>query len=202
MRRRVAFVAVGLLTAVGIAAGQEGRMDVAVSGTAVFSKDTSGNGLDQSVTNSGGILGSFRYTLRGHSGVELNYGYTRDSHIYSNSTAFTFQEQQANVHELTAAYVYQMDRKKKLNPFVLGGGGLLIFSPISVSTFSIPGATTDTRGTFLYGVGANYRLTDALGLRLQFRGLIYKSPDFGVSTSSTGTWAHTAEPSLGITLHF
>jgi len=169
---------------------------------AVFSKDTSGNGLDQSVTNSGGILASFRYGVRDHSSLELNYGYTRNSQIYANNTAFTFQQQQANIHELSAAYVYQMDRRKKLNPFVLGGGGFLIFSPVSVSSFSIPDASRDTKGAFLYGAGVNYRLTDALGLRLQFRGLIYKSPDFGVAASSTGSWAHTGEPSIGITLRF
>ncbi len=202
MLRRVSVVGVCLLVAVTIAAGQEGRADVAVSGMAVFSKNTSGNGLDQAVTNSGGVLASFRYAVRDHSGLELNYGYTRNSQVYSNNATFTFQEQQAGVHELTGAYVYQMDRKKKLNPFVLGGGGMLIFRPIRVSTFSIPGASTDTKGTFLYGAGTNYRLTDALGLRLQFRGLIYKSPDFGVSASSTGSWAHTAEPSVGITLRF
>jgi len=202
MFRGISVLAVCLLAAVSIAAGQEGRADVALSGTAVFSRDTSGDGIDQAVTNSGGFLASFRYGTRGHSGVELNYGYTRNSQLYTNSTSFNFQEQQANVHELTAAYVYNFARRGKLQPFVLGGGGLLLFSPISTSTQSVPGADTDTKGTFLYGLGANYRLTGALGLRVQFRGLFYKAPDFGVSTSSTGAWTHTAEPSVGIMLRF
>ena len=122
MLRGIGLVGVCLLAAVSIAAAQEGRADVAVSGMAVFTKDSSGNGIDQAVTNSGGILGSFRYQFRGHSGVELNYGYTRNSQIYTNGSAFTFQEQQANVHELTAAYVYQFNHRKKLSPFLLGGG--------------------------------------------------------------------------------
>jgi opacity protein-like surface antigen len=202
MLRVVGVVTACLLAAVSIAAGQEGRMDVAVSGTGVFTKDSSGNGVDQAVTNSGGILASFRVKVRDHSELELNYGHTRNSQIYTNSTAFSFEEQQANVHEITAAYVYQFKRRNKLNPFVLGGGGLLLFHPISVSTHSIPGAATDTEGTFLYGLGTNYRLTDKLGLRLQFRGLIYKAPDFGVVTSSTGSWTHTVEPSVGFMVHF
>src|SRR4051794_2718542 len=129
MLRSIGVVAVCLLVAVSIAAGQEGRADVALSGTAVFTKDSSGNGLDQAVTNSGGVLGSFRYRFRDHSGLELNYGFTRNSQVYTNTTAFTFQEQQANIHELTAAYVYQLHGRKRLNPFVLGGGGLLLFHP-------------------------------------------------------------------------
>lgn len=202
MLRSIGVVAVCLLAVVSIAAGQEGRADVAVSGMAVFTGDASGNGLNQAVTNSGGILGSFRYQFHGHSGIELNYGYTRNSQIYTNGTAFTFQEQQAHVHELTAAYVYQLNRRKKLNPFVLGGGGLLLFRPISASTHSLTDAGTDPEGAFLAGIGANYRLTDTLGLRFQFRGLLYRAPDFGVATASTGSWMFTSEPSIGVTLRF
>jgi opacity protein-like surface antigen len=201
MLRGIGVVAVGLLVA-SMAVAQEGRADIAVSGMGVFTKDSSGNGLDQAVTNSGGVLASFRYRVRDHSTLELNYGYTRDSQIYSSTSAFTFQEQQANVHELTAAYVYQLHGRKKLNPFVLGGGGLLMFHPLTASTHSLLDPDTDNQGTFLYGLGANYRLNDRLGLRFQFRGLIYKAPDFGVSTASTGSWTHTGEPSIGLTLRF
>ena len=202
MLRRVGAVAVCLLTAMGVAVAQEGKADVTLSGMAAFSKDTSGNGIDQAVTNSGGFLASFRYNMRGRSGVELNYGFLRDSHLYTNTSSLAFNEQQANVHELTGAYVYRLNRVWKVNPFVLGGGGFLIFKPISTSTLSVAGVSTDVKGTFLYGAGVNYRLTDSLGLRLQYRGLLYKSPDFGVSAVSSGAWAHTAEPSVGITLRF
>lgn len=201
MLRTVGVVAVCLLAA-GIAVAQEAKADVTLSGMAVFSKNTSGNGIDQAVTNSGGFLASFRYNMRGRSGVEFNYGFLRDSQLYTNTSSLAFNEQQANVHELSGAYVYRLNRVWKVNPFVLGGGGFLIFKPISTSTLSVPGASTDVKGTFLYGAGVNYRLTDSLGLRLQYRGLLYKSPDFGVSTVSAGTWANTAEPSVGITLRF
>jgi opacity protein-like surface antigen len=202
MLRGIGVVGVCLLAAVSIAAAQEGKADVAVSGMAVLTKDSSGNGIDQAVTNSGGILGSFRYQIRRNAALELNYGHTRNSQIYTNGSAFTFQEQQANVHELTAAYVYQFDRKKKLNPFVLGGGGFLLFRPITTSTHSLVDPQNETQGTFLFGLGANYRLTDALGIRVQFRGLMYKAPDFGVATASTGAWTLTGEPSIGLTLRF
>ena len=202
MLRGIGVVGLCLLAIVSVATAQEGKMDVAVSGIAVLTRDSSGNGIDQAVTNSGGFLASFRYQLRRNAALELNYGRTRNSQIYTNSTAFTFQEQQANVHELTAAYVYQLNRGKKLNPFVLGGGGFLLFRPITTSTHSLVDPQNDTEGTFLYGLGANYRLTNALGVRVQFRGLIYKSPDFGVNAASTGAWALTGEPSIGLTLRF
>jgi hypothetical protein len=202
MLRGIGVVGICLLAAVSIAVAQEGRADVTVGGMAVFTKDSSGNGIDQAVTNSGGILGSFRFRIRRHDAIELNYGHTRNSQIYTNGTAFTFQEQQANVHELTAAYVYQFNRRKKLDPFVLGGGGLLLFRPVTASTHSLADPQNETQGTILFGLGANYRLTDALGVRVQLRGLMYKSPDFGVAAASTGAWALTGEPSIGLTLRF
>ena len=85
---------------------------------------------------------------------------------------------------------------------MLGGGGLLLFRPITASTHSLVDPQNDNEGTFLYGLGANYRLTDALGIHVQFRGLIYRAPDFGVTAASTGAWALTGEPSIGLTLRF
>ena len=202
MLRSIGVVAVGLLVAVSLAAGQDERSSVAVGGMGVFTKDVSGNGLDQSVTNSGGIFASFRYGFRPHSAIDLTYDYTRNSQLYSNTTAFTFQQQQANVHEMTAAYVYQVGHREKLSPFVLGGGGLVLFDPITISTHSLISPSTDARGAFLYGAGADYRWRGPIGFRLQYRGLIYKAPDFGVATASTGKWTHSAEPSLGVTFHF
>jgi len=79
---------------------------------------------------------------------------------------------------------------------------VLIFSPIANSTNATFGSSTQTTGTFLYGFGLNYRLTHALGVRLQYRGLVYKAPDFRVSDISTGSWTHSAEPSLGLRLRF
>src|SRR5262245_60542007 len=111
MLRGIGAVGVCLLAAVWIVGAQEGKVEGAVSGMAVLTKDSSGNGIDQAVTNSGGILASFRYQIRRNAALELNYGRTRNSQIYTNGNAFTFQEQQANVHELTAAYVYQFNRR-------------------------------------------------------------------------------------------
>jgi hypothetical protein len=48
----------------------------------------------------------------------------------------------------------------------------------------------------------DYRLLGGLGLRLQYRGLVYKAPDFGISALSTDSWTHTAEPSVGLVLRF
>ena len=126
-----------------IAAAQV-RSDYAVSGLGVFNRDSTGNGVTQIPTNSGGFLASYRFGFGSHSDVELNYGFSRNSQYY-NDFFGTFAGQQANVHEGTAAYVFHLDRSRRLDPFVLAGGGALVFSPVSSSTNSFLGAETQAK---------------------------------------------------------
>jgi len=201
MYRLVSTVSVCLLLLVSIAAAQDSRMDVTVSGVGFFTNGSTGNGLTQSQSGSGGLLASFRYEIGHHSALEFNYGFTRNSQTYTNGF-FPIAEQQANVHEFTADYVFHLRHHHKLDPFVLAGGGSLVFSPITDSADSIPFADRQAKGTFLYGAGVNYAVLGNIGLRLQYRGLVYKTPDFGKGLFSTDSWTHTAEPTLGVTFRF
>jgi opacity protein-like surface antigen len=202
MFRKISMLVVCSLVALSMAAAQEYRSDAAVSFTGVFNKGSAGNGLSQDPTNSGGFLASYRLAFGNHSGVELNYGYSRSSQNYTDAFLGPLAGQQANVHEATAAYVFSLNRSGRLDPFVLGGGGALIFSPVGNFFSSITEADTQAKGTFLYGAGVDYRLMRGLGLRLQYRGLVYEAPDFGLSALSTGSWTHTAEPSVGLVFRF
>jgi hypothetical protein len=55
--------------------GGRGPMDVAVQGFGSFVSTTTPNGTDNTATNSGGVLASYRYFFSAHHGVEANYGY-------------------------------------------------------------------------------------------------------------------------------
>ena len=57
----------------------------------------------------------------------------------------------------------------------------------------------------LFGVGMNYRLTEHLGLRAEYRGLFYKSPDFGVTRNIgpvTRLFTVTNEPTVSLSYTF
>ena len=55
----------------------------------------------------------------------------------------------------------------------------------------------------LYEFGVNYPvLTSHLGLRFQYRGLLYSTPDFNASSLTTNTRRQTSELSLGAYLRF
>jgi opacity protein-like surface antigen len=93
-------------------------------------------------------------------------------------------------------------RVHKLLPYVLGGGGALIFSPTNNLGGFVPGADTQAQGAFVYGGGADYGITRHLSLRAEYRGFVYKVPDFGLSNLSTDGWTHTALPSAGLVVRF
>ena len=197
-----------VLTVVGFASmahAQTPRFEVRLGVAGVFNKtSTSSDGTRTLMpTDSLEILGSVRWRFNRMHSVELNIGHTRNSQIYTVASD-TFRIT-ASVAEYSGAYVFSPFATKKLEPFVFGGAGGLRFSPHSTlidgSTASF-GAVKQTSLAFLYGGGTDYRLWRAFGLRLEYRGLIYKNPDFSISRLFTGSRGHMAEPSVGIVAKF
>jgi len=88
----------------------------------------------------------------------------------------------------------------RLDPYVLAGAGALTFNPGGNTL--IAGADTQTRAAFVYGGGADFPLTHHFSLRAEYRGLVYKTPDFGLRALNTDTLTHTAQPSAGIVFRF
>ncbi len=87
-----------------------------------------------------------------------------------------------------------------LQPFGAIGTGALIFLPTTVGGQKY---NQQTRVPVLFEVGVNYPiLTSHIGLRLQYRGLSYKTPDFNSALLTTGTSRITSEPSIGAYFKF
>ena len=47
-----------------------------------------------------------------------------------------------------------------------------------------------------------YALTRHLSLRAEYRGLVYKAPDFNLAGLNTDSWTQIAQPSAGIVFRF
>src|SRR5262252_10609492 len=69
----------------------------------VFPKTTTGNGITDAPTRSGGISAGYTYMFKNWMGVEGTYGWTRNTQNYSGD--FGTAGVQANVHEITGAFV-------------------------------------------------------------------------------------------------
>jgi opacity protein-like surface antigen len=167
------------------------KSDATVQGLGSFVKGTTQNGIKQDSTNSGGVLGTYRYWFNRHSGVEANYAWTTNTEKYNQ---FGIDN---NSHEISAAYVYRMPMKR-WSPFVLAGAGALVFDPKNFSA-----ASRQTRAAFVYGGGADVNLTNHLFVRAEYRGFVYNSPTYDLaSLKGLDRVTHRAEPSVGFGWRF
>lgn len=200
-----AAVAVGILlslTSVGLAQS-EGRWDVGLNGVGLFAKQTNGNGTVQIPTNNVGFLATARFRFVKKSSLEVNWGHGDDSQKYVTS-ALQYRIP-TTISEFTAAYVFTPMETKRFKPFLLVGGGGLVFNPNNTLIGGNPQAVEgvrQTRPAVLYGGGVDYHLISFLSLRLQYRGLFYSPPDFQLSGLFTGGRGHMAEPGIGLVIRF
>ena len=167
-----------------------GKNEVSVQAFGSFVKSTTNNGIENKATNSGGVLGSYRYFFNTHSGVEANYGYSLNTQSYGSTGEVLGVKSYS--HEISAAYVFRLPMRK-FTPFVLAGAGGLIFDPKDFA-----GASSQARAAFVYGGGADFDVTHHVFLRAEYRGFVYNSPTYDLAgLSGVDRTTHRAEPSVG-----
>lgn len=197
-----ALMSLGLLVS-GAQAQESNRSDITVSAFGAFEQGTSGNGVNQSATNSAGVLATYRYFFTDHQGVEVDYGFSRFDQQFSApglATPFSFGVP-ADMNEATASYVYRHPLGHRLVGFVSAGTGALLFLPDSFSAAGTSG-TTFVTPDFVYSAGADIAISRRVSLRLGYRGHVFNAPDFGVQSIRTNSITHMAEPFGGLSFHF
>lgn len=178
-----------------------GRSEVSLQGTGFFTKDSQGNGINQHSTNTGGFLISYRYHLYRWLSADASYGYARNTQ--QNFTSGGALDVQANLHQATGALVVNLPRRIfRLNPYLLAGAGALVFDPTGNAGQSVPGVLRQAKAAFVYGGGADFAVSKHLALRAEYRGFVYKRPDFGLVGLNSNVTTHTAQPSAGLVFRF
>ena len=169
--------------------------EASVQALGSFVKSTTSNGVDQTATNSGGVLASYRYFFTNHHGVEVNYGYALNTQAYALTSGPLGVK--SRTHEASAAYVLRFPMKR-WSPFVLAGVGGLVFDPQDA-----PGANTQARAGFVYGGGADFKITRHVFMRAEYRGIVYNSPTYELAGfNGLDRVTHRAEPSVGFGYRF
>jgi outer membrane immunogenic protein len=195
-RATILMTFVAFLMAAGAAYAAEGRGEVSVQGMGFFTKNSDGHGNFQKQTESGGLLVGYRRRVFRFISAEAVYGYSRNSQQYVNSS--NAANIQSNIHEATGGFVVKLPFLAKIEPYALAEGGALVFDPRDGSF-----GQKQARGTFVYGGGVNVPVVgERLFLKAEYRGLVYKAPNFGLSALSTDSWTHTAQPSAGFAVRF
>lgn len=172
--------------------------------TAVLTTNSNNTPTTHLATNSAGLLVGYRLHLTAWEALEVEYGYTRNGQRYftpattpgapGTNYAITANMQQFIANEVvTTPRIFGV-----LQPFILGGGGVVMFRPRGVSTIA---ASNQTRGAFNYGAGFDFHIGH-IGARVEYQGLIFKIPDFGNPLLTVDKWTHVAQPSAGLVLTF
>jgi outer membrane immunogenic protein len=171
------------------------KSDVTVQGFLPVVKDTTSYGVQQTTSESGGELASYRFFFGTHSGVEASYGYSRTTQTYDLGGGPLGVN--SNSDEIFGAYVFRFPRKR-WSPFLLAGAGALVFDPRNAT-----GASTQVRAGFLYGGGADFDIHRRFFVRAEYRGIFYNSPTFNVNAlDGLDRYTHLAEPSVGFGYRF
>ncbi len=203
MIRKVVVAAIlGTLVTTSAVMAQEGRwQEISVQGTGFFTKDSSGNGVNQHATDTAGFLVGYRYHFNRWLAADASYGYARNTQQNFSSAGPT--SVQANVHQATGALVITAPHSVfKLHPYALAGAGALFFDPTGNRGAFVSGAQSQSRAAFVYGGGADYDISKHFTLRAEYRGFVYERPDFDLATLHSGATTHTAQPSAGIVFRF
>jgi opacity protein-like surface antigen len=172
----------------------QAQVDISASLYGQFSSQTYSAGETEAPQASIGTLVGVRRYVHPWLGYELTYSYARTDYDFTGNGT---QVVQSHDQTFTADYLINMHIPVVgLRPFALAGVGATHFGPTGNT-----GATSATKPVLAYGVGLDYRVLPYVGLRAQYRALVYKSPLFGTGYN-TGAANSSAEPSLGIYVHF
>ena len=180
--------------------------------------------VTQGAALSGGVLATIHQSFSPWLGYNVNFGYTRFTEHYSNaeqfvpnatsgppaSSSFVKGDMRTGMYEVTVAPVIEGPRTRRFSTFAQFGGGGLFFEPGSNAKL---GASQQTRPAMVFGVGANFKLSEHLDMRAEYRGLFYKSPDFNVGDITPGVtppnsfpmtrlFTVTSTPAVSLVYHF
>jgi len=178
---------------------QESRQDASFSVGGIFPPFITGNDVQQSGTYGLSGLASYRYMLTPRSGLELNYQYTQNSEKYY--TSFNNISVHARMQEVSGAYVLNQTFKN-WNPFLEAGPAAFLFTPLDDATTKTLDAKGQTILGAMYGGGVAYELSPSFDIRAEYRGLLMKTPNFGLSPQKTGRFYNVYNPVIGFAYHF
>ena len=149
----------------------------------------------QDTTLSAGFVGKIQFQPLKYAGLELNYGFSHYSELYSyNTTAFPSTTLQPGslraktyTHEATGAFLIH-PKHIPFQPYVAIGGGAIDFNT----------ADNQWRGAGLLETGFDIPVmkNGKSGFRIGGRSLYYRAPNFDSSLISTRSWRVTAEPEI------
>ena len=203
MKKMMLLGALMMVCTAAVGHAQESRQDASISLFGVFAPAVYGLDVHPlTTTTTGGFLASYRYLLTPRSGVELNYTFAQDS-LKFDTIAEPHSRVNTRQQEISGAYVYTRTYKR-YNPFVEGGIGAEIFTPILDAGTTDLSIKQSLQIGGLFGAGLAYEISPSFDIRAEYRGFISKAPTFGAADGlfTTNRFYILMTPSIGVAYHF
>ncbi|MFP5227396.1 MAG: hypothetical protein ACLGXA_07170 [Acidobacteriota bacterium] len=207
----------------------QAQTDVAISGFGSITQTATGKGITESTPAGYGGMIEVRYIQSSLRGVEVAYSMSdpRSRELSSSGPlspsgfpcgqcSIVVPPTSIDAYEqiLSADWVPSM-KAGNLRPFGVLGVGLMIGTPaIGQVTAQIPAGngggavfspfslTVQMTPAYVYGAGFDWALGSRFGLRLQYRGQMYKAPNLAPTLyPNTNSFIQSAQPSLGFYFH-
>jgi opacity protein-like surface antigen len=185
---------------------QDFKSEFSVQGTANLPKNSTNIDIPHDATKSGGFLVGYRYHLNSWFALQGDYGYTRDTQKYFDPF-FGETDIQANIHQLTGEAVISAPSSSRVRLYGLAGIGGLFFRPTNSLNNNFIGVgqgsgNNQTKPAFVYGGGVDFDITRYMAFRAEYRGLLFKIPDFQLPGLASDNFTHIAQPSVGLVWRF
>lgn len=177
--------------------------DLGASIYRTFTASTTGNTTLQTPSNGGGAMVEFRHIQNPFIGYEVTYGFNRANQTLQPAPgACGFNCYLPKVTRTTDASLVGLDwiasiKRGNISPFAVGGLGFFIAAP----TQNLPPLNTVVRIMYTYGGGLDVRLLPRGGLRVQYRGNLYKAPDVDINYGATDRFTQTGQAMVGFYFH-
>ena len=173
--------------------------DAAVSFFRTFTGSTSGHNTAQTPSNAIGGMFELRRIQSPWIGYEVAYGVSAGTQSYkplAGNCGFlcgtTPQTWDAIAHQVSVDWVPSF-KHGNIEPFGIGGVGFYIDSPNA----ALGNLQIVVRPMFVYGAGLDWNFLPHAGLRIQYRGNLYKAPNLDNNFNATGAYTQLGEPMVG-----
>ncbi len=182
--------------------------DVAGSGYEALTSSNTGNGVVEKPTNGAGGMLELRHIHSPFIGYEINYSFNPANASFAPTATGCGYVCQLPPQTITShGSVLGLDwvvsaKHGNLRPFLVGGLGFFIDYPTTFPKGTTYANNDVVRPDYLYGGGVDWGFSSHLGVRLQYRGNIYKAPNISHFYPATGQFTQTAMPMAGIFYRF
>jgi len=170
---------------------------ITLQGSGLFARSVTDFGVTYKPSTTEGVMAGYRFNIFRWLGVEGDYDYflhDAQKYAFSNSSLSL----KTNVNAATGAAVINIPNPltKKLQSFVLVGGGAMIFHP-SESSFDY-----QVRNAIVFGGGVDFPVTRHFAIRAQAKTFLYKAPDFQNADLKVDKFTQAIVPSAGLVFKF